>query len=177
MLFLRQILNCCFCAISSRELSASAIFYDFSTMVFAFVYFCLCPRNHLQTLEGPFVGRQGDSCLLFARRVHFHPIQQSPPIISTMPRAPQPPVEFTWCTISKICQLILQFTGGQIWITDINSMLRNAAQILIKLVCPLRSSDPHPQSPGKQIRQEINILCHCHSWVILEACHFCVNQK
>ena len=143
MLFLRQILNCCFCAISSRELSASAIFYDFSTMVFAFVYFCLCPRNHLQTLEGPFVGRQGDSCLLFARRVHFqpiqqpvwlyfvnvflvlysivlarrvhfHPIQQSPPIISTMPRAPQPPVEFTWCTISKICQLILQFTGGQI---------------------------------------------------------------
>ena len=127
--FLRQIFNCCFCAISSRELSVCAIFFAFSTMLFAFVYFCLCPRNHLQTLEGPFVGRQGDSCLLFARRVHFHPIQQSPPIISTMPRAPQPPVEFTWCTISKICQLILQFTGGQIWITDINSMLRNAAQI------------------------------------------------
>ena len=164
MLFLRQILNCCFCAISSRELSASAIFYDFSTMVFAFVYFCLCPRNHLQTLEGPFVGRQGDSCLLFARRVHFQPIQQpawlyfvnvflvlysivlarrvhfqpiqqSPPIISTMPRAPQPPVEFTWCPISKICQLILQFIECQI--TDIYSIFKNFKQILNKLVYPL----------------------------------------
>ena len=175
MLFLRQILNCCFCAISSRELSASAIFYDFSTMVFAFVYFCLCPRNHLQTLEGPFVGRQGDSCLLFARRVHFHPIQQSPPIISTMPRAPQPPVEFTWCPISKICQLILQFIECQI--TDIYSIFKNYKQILNKLVYPLWSSDPHPQSSRKQIWLEINILCHCHSWVILEACHFCVNQK